>query len=186
MVSSGKYLFSLGGFGFVPAAHLKVVERLDETGDWVRIPDLSKERRGITAVCQGPYLFAIGGLCSNEIVMIFERMEYDSSHPSWATLQIATSSYTPRCHNAGISINCNEILIFGGYESNKERKKDAYLFNTTEMKLTKMPDLPKCDYFYQRFPVLVDETVYIVGNMGPLEVHSYNTQSLSWQKYKME
>jgi hypothetical protein len=186
MISSGKYLFSLGGFGFVPAAHLKVVERLDDTGNWAKITDLSRERRGITAVCQGPYLFAIGGLCSNEIVMIFERMEFESSHPLWITLQIATSSYTPRCHNACISISINEILIFGGYESSKERKKDAYIFNTTEMKLTKMPDISKDDYFYQRFPVLVDETVFIIGNTIPIEVHSYNTQSLGWQKYKME
>jgi hypothetical protein len=181
MISADQYIFTVGGFDSSVAKHLKACERYDGK-NWEMMPEITRERRGITGVYHAPYIYAINGNCDTSI-LLFERMDIKACL-KWEEVKVTCGNFTQRFLTAGISINNYSILLFGGYD--KEVKKDAYVLDTDSMTLIKLNDLSKGDYFYQRTPAINSTAVYCAGNDKPIEIHMYDITTNKWTMSKVE
>jgi hypothetical protein len=181
MISATRYIFSIGGFDSNLGKHLKTCERFDGN-NWEYMPEINKERRGITGVYHSQHIYAINGNCDASI-LLFERMDINTCI-IWEELKVISGAFTHRFLTAGISINDTSIVLFGGYD--KEVKSDAYILDTDHMEIIRINDLAKGDYFYQRTPALTMNSVYIAGNDKPIEIHTFDLGTTKWTMSKVE
>ena len=181
MISADNFIFTIGGFDSSTSKHLKVCERYDGK-QWEMMPEITKERRGITGVYQSPYIYAINGNCESSI-LLFERLD-SKTCIKWEEVKVNCNTFSQRFLTAGISINDKCILLFGGYD--KEVKKDVFALDTDSMSMIKVSSLCKGDYFYQRTPAINSTFVYCAGNDKPIEIHMYDIINNKWTMSKVE
>jgi len=183
MVSvENRFIFSIGGYDALNKEHIKICERYDETLKWVRMPDLSKERRGITGVYLSNHLYAFAGNCEST-VNVFERMNI-SSCCSWELLKVNLGSFGQRFLAAGVAISNTEMLLFGGYD--KDARNDVCILNVENKSVKKAADMMRGDFFYQRVCTKFSNYVVIAGQDKPIHVHRYCINSGEWTMHKLE
>jgi hypothetical protein len=179
LVAAGKYIFSLGGNNVYDSTFIKQCERYDPFADeWVEMPSLNKERKGINGLCHNNWVYAIGGI-TNKCINIIERLNID--HPaSWEILSIKSPEYTSRCFSAGISLNKNDFLILGGFDGGQSLM-DSFILSTDKLTVNKIAPLITQDHFFQASAVKYKDLIYIAGTVKPRRIHIFDAISLIWK-----
>jgi hypothetical protein len=180
LISAGKYIFSLGGYNEIDSTYIKHCERYDSKADeWVEMPNLNKERKGINGVYNGHFVYAIGGkadICMN----IVERLSIE--HPNrWDIIAIKSLEFSPRCLSAGISLNQSELLIVGGFENNQSLN-DTFIMNIETLAINPTTPMNSQDHFFQATAIRYLDQIYIAGTSKPRRIHVYDINERTWKE----
>ena len=166
LVAAGKYIFSLGGHNVYDSKFLNKCERYEHSADeWVEMPNLNEDRKGINGISHGIWVYAIGGF-TTKCIDIIERLNIDNPKV-WEIVMIKYPEYTTRCFSAGISLNKSEFLIMGGYDGMRQSLIDSFIMNTEKWTVTKITQMVSVDHFFQTSAVRYKNQIYIAGAQSP-------------------
>jgi len=175
--------FIYAGGGVYGKSTLNKCERYNiELDKWEEIYPLNEAKHnGSMCALNNQYIFFIGGgkIGHTTLFSTIEMLDVISG-TGWKILTINSEYWTPcECINA-VAISRNEILIFGGWERNKDLRSTCFVYNHASNTMTKVSHEMKKNsaFFYRITPVLYDGKVYA---MSPEEnIHIFSLKDQEW------
>eukprot|EP00826_Nyctotherus_ovalis_P059897 TRINITY_DN8371_c0_g1_i10.p1 TRINITY_DN8371_c0_g1~~TRINITY_DN8371_c0_g1_i10.p1 ORF type:complete len:594 (-),score=162.21 TRINITY_DN8371_c0_g1_i10:75-1856(-) len=153
-----------------------------ELDKWEEIQPLNESKHnGSMCVLNNQYLFFIGGgkIGHTTLFSTIEVMDVMLDE-GWRVISVSAEHWTPcECTNV-VALNRSEMLIFGGWERNKDSRSACFVYNYPTGTMTKvMHEMKKNSaFFYRITPVMYDEKVYA---MSPEEnIHIFSLKSQEW------
>jgi len=152
---------------------------------WFDLPSLNNGRHYHSSCTLGnQFIYVFAGI-SSETKKYFNSIErFDSmgkgAKRDWAVITIAVDKFPVRQGGGSIAINQNEILIFGGF--NSDYLQDSYIFKHSECMLIRQEKDTPIKLFTFQMPTLFDETTgtVITADWQTKKVMNYNAGTRAW------
>jgi len=161
-------------------------ERYDiDKDEWEGIPSLNDSKHnGTMCTLADRYIFFVGGgkIGHSSLFSTLEVLDTVGDN-SWEklTVDIGKSRWVPcECTNA-IAISRSEILIFGGWEKEKDTRSTAFIYNYSTNSMTKLACKMKSTsaFFYRLPPILLNGKVYAMASDE--SIHTFNIKTQEWE-----
>ncbi|MDR3548475.1 MAG: hypothetical protein P4M11_09470 [Candidatus Pacebacteria bacterium] len=163
-----------------------VCERLDpDNNTCKRLANLSEEKQQV-AVCElGRFLYAVGGYNANGCLGTVERLDTELEEgATWAPLLLETPKsqfWTPRSRCGICALDESSILIFGGFNGQKEIMESFMLTpGNDKMEAAKNMQEPGVFDCCKNAVLVCGKNQAIAVDSVKFRVHRYNTENGEW------
>ncbi len=165
---------------------LNKCEKYDiDRDEWEEISPLSEAKHnGSMCVLADRYVFFVGGgkIGHSCLFATIEVLDTTAGDSGWeiVPLDAHKSKWVPcECVNS-VAISKTEIIIFGGWEKDKDSRASCFIYNHENRTVSKSPSKLRRNsaFFYRIAPVTYSGRIYA---MGPDEnIHSFFIKDREW------
>jgi len=162
-----------------------------ENDRWLVIPKLNESKQNITlCACNKSSLYCIGGgLIGHEVLFsTVERLDLHNEESGWEVITLRNSPSWRSLECVGSSVlNPYQIILFGGWKSNRRETRKCYCFDTVAKQITLMIDTElevKTGFYYSLRPHNTSKQIY---TMDPsFNVNIYDIRTSTWKILRKE
>ena len=142
---------------------------------WDQFPSLNIARRRFgTSLIKGSYLYAIGGVNSNNSIEVIDI----GKKKSWEFVKISLNELSFIDNAWAFPTSDDEIIIMCG-----DNTTDIGKLDISSSKITKLPNLSLTDYYLFNSKCVIQGDIYTIGYYGHIHIYHSNFKIFEEIKY---